>query len=1366
MKKLTRRFTSRFSLFAITFSILLSVHISYSQEIRWLRITQLQSPISGIGAEYENEFPGGNANFFSWPAQYSIDQNTCHQRTIWIGCKNFYDPVEMKNKSCKVIGVNRNDAAPAMIFPQTIKLIGKQNHPTITVDDQPASTLDSYDILDEVDTNLEADRVVEVKFNTSIGISVNKKVMAFDQPNHDNYFINNYVFKNTGIYNSAGTVHSQTMDSVWFYFANRYAFAGVSCTGFGMGWGAWSSTWGSSDITHSFGENPNAPDFEMRGFYTWYGPNKDRIVTYAEDWGNPNQNEDGTMASAKYVGCVTLHADKGPSDHSDDVLQPKTNNYISPDITIFQPTASQYDEVFMADRFAAITDGHPTVQHDAIIGDNYPIYWMDTRRQTGGGIQNEFAYGPYTLAPGDSIHIVFAEVVAGLSWEKSREIGGKWIQYYNRTGTPTLVLPDDNITTDHNLYKRRWVETGRDSILQTYRNAIRNYNSGYQVTKPPPPPQEFTVRKGTNRIELSWSNNADSWPHFDGYIIYRSKDNIMSRLTVYEKIFECNKSNVVHQYNDVTALPDVDYYYYIQSKDNGTQNDVVAGKPLTSSMFWTATSIPISYRTTPAGALESYQSGNWNDANSWKSFDGSTWINPAPHIPTDADQDIAINAGHTITASTADSADQLFILLGGKLVIDTGATFHVKNSDGTDVLVNGMISNCGSIIMEDSTDIIVAYESHTRSTNDRTLENSGSITQEGTASLKFENGSRYIHNRNGGSIPPSTWMSGSTCEITGITNITPSNTNQIFSHIIWNCPNQSADLSLNWFNSNYVDTLAVKNTNWNRTSQINPSFSLSLCSNSGECRVGELIIEGNRTALAIQSSGFTNTISTGNITLSGGGLLLLSKSGGTTSLTCHSNLTIQDSGYIGTGDLVTASTILFSGDGTYNVPSNGVPIFGGPNFSVNGSLKLGTSAMTGSGNFTLNSDANLETSHSSGLDGNILVTGTKSFSKNARFVFNDSSAQMTGTLMPDTVYLLTINNISGVTLSNSVTINGGLSMENGTLSAGDNVVSYGINGSLYYQVITTDEVTHTTSNAEFPSSNGPKDLIIFYPRHITLHDSRTIRGNLDLSWGGNLQLGIHTLTAATVTNATDYSYVAMDSGGSLRLAGVGPAQKLFPVGTRDAYTPVWITNSGTTDTIAVGVVSDSTKITEGGRVKVRWNINENTPGDGNYKVKLRWPRSLEDSMFNLSNISDWKIIRLSDTTEAVGGPYTKISIPVREIARGKITVLDAFTVGTFTPPTEIEEYIGNAPSMFSLKQNYPNPFNPSTIISFEIPSKSIVTLKVFDVIGREVATIVSGELPAGNYTRQWNAQGLSGGIYFCRLKAGSFTETRKLILLR
>ena len=83
-----------------------------------------------------------------------------------------------------------------------------------------------------------------------------------------------------------------------------------------------------------------------------------------------------------------------------------------------------------------------------------------------------------------------------------------------------------------------------------------------------------------------------------------------------------------------------------------------------------------------------------------------------------------------------------------------------------------------------------------------------------------------------------------------------------------------------------------------------------------------------------------------------------------------------------------------------------------------------------------------------------------------------------------------------------------------------------------------------------------------------------------------------------------------------------------------------------------------------------------------------------------------------------------------------------------------------------LFDNYPDPFNTSTIFTFILPSKSFVTLKIFDAIGREVETVISEELDGGEHTRVWNAEDLSSGIYYYRIQAGNFTATKRLVILR
>jgi len=95
-----------------------------------------------------------------------------------------------------------------------------------------------------------------------------------------------------------------------------------------------------------------------------------------------------------------------------------------------------------------------------------------------------------------------------------------------------------------------------------------------------------------------------------------------------------------------------------------------------------------------------------------------------------------------------------------------------------------------------------------------------------------------------------------------------------------------------------------------------------------------------------------------------------------------------------------------------------------------------------------------------------------------------------------------------------------------------------------------------------------------------------------------------------------------------------------------------------------------------------------------------------------------------------------------------------------------EEKIDEVPTKFSLSQNYPNPFNPSTKIKYSIPKSSQVVVKVFDVLGNEIETLVNEEKPVGTYEVNWNAANLPSGVYFYRLQAGDFVQTRKMILLK
>jgi hypothetical protein len=567
-------------------------------ELKWIRIGELHDSISEQGTEVEGAGIVQTGTNLYWPAAYGEIQTCSRAKAIWLGATNYYDAKSDKTYDYKVVGLGPRPDSERIyqIFQDDFRMIGRQDKPIVVVDDIPASVIDDYDILDETDETLPCDRMVVVKFNTSIGVTVTKKIMAWSQQNHDNYFVYDFVLKNTGIIDASGTLNEQDLEGLILFLNYRYALVGEGKTSFNEGWATWESSWGRNTVNQVIGTDPSASDFRYRAMYSWYGPDAGQAVS--DDWGCPNFGDDGLLAAAKYAGTVVLHADKSVSDRSDDRRQPTTTMYLGSDAAVTQLPYSQYDEGFMTDRYATMSAGHADVTHADEVGNGYASTWGTD----AGGYSQTQGFGPYSLAFGDSLHFVIAEGVAGLGRTKNRQIGQKWVNGFNGIPTGTLVRPDGSETTDYDLYKREWVQTCEDSILQTFDYAVLNYQNGYDIPKPPPPPDRFEVKSGGDRIILTWSENALSWPNFDGYEIWRAQGNIMDMDTRYDKIWECDASNVVHTYEDRNASRGFDYYYFIQTKDNGSTNELHPGVPLRSSMFWTLTKEP-AYLRRPMGLM-------------------------------------------------------------------------------------------------------------------------------------------------------------------------------------------------------------------------------------------------------------------------------------------------------------------------------------------------------------------------------------------------------------------------------------------------------------------------------------------------------------------------------------------------------------------------------------------------------------------------------------------------------------------------------------------------------------------------------------------------------------------------------------------
>ena len=139
------------------------------------------------------------------------------------------------------------------------------------------------------------------------------------------------------------------------------------------------------------------------------------------------------------------------------------------------------------------------------------------------------------------------------------------------------------------------------------------------------------------------------------------------------------------------------------------------------------------------------------------------------------------------------------------------------------------------------------------------------------------------------------------------------------------------------------------------------------------------------------------------------------------------------------------------------------------------------------------------------------------------------------------------------------------------------------------------------------------------------------------------------------------------------------------------------------------------------------------------------------------NVSDAAMsIALQTDGKILAGGYSQIE------AGGTVFVLARYLVSNMTGINEAK----SLPKSFALEQNYPNPFNPSTTIKYSIPKFGLVTIKIYDILGREVKTLVNEEKNAGNYNVEFNAGRLASGIYLYRMSAGSFEETKKLILIK
>jgi hypothetical protein len=489
-----------------------------------------------------------------------------------------------------------------------------------------------------------------------------------------------------------------------------------------------------------------------------------------------------------------------------------------------------------------------------------------------------------------------------------------------------------------------------------------------------------------------------------------------------------------------------------------------------------ASATPV-YQTSATDYFKSKGTGNWNSTGTWQaSSDNSTW-NDATLVPDNNANTILIQNTHTVTVNSSVTVDQVVIQNGGILSFTSG-TITVNNGTGDDITIeNGGVFNLGLASTAPSF-------------------NTGATARIKTGGILRVSASGLTGNGAGVNLSNFVYENASILEYTLTSSFSSS--------------------GVTYFPNADANTI--------------PIFRITSISGStpggGSATVINGVIEVN--------SPFT-WAGAGTKTFRNGIIGTSDMSQGTTGQWIISGTTAIMGG---TGALVLGTNGLVINSGTV-VTMNSDKAINTGTITVNGTLNCGSNLVSGTGIFTLSSGATLGIGSADGIvttgsTGNIQVSGTRTFSSSANYIYNGGSAQVTGAGLPSTVNNLTINNSAGVTLTSSTTVNGIMTLMSGTFAlSSSQTLSYGVAGILNYN----GSALQTTTDAELPTSNGPASIVINNSSGVNLHSSRNIAGTLTLT-NGTFAVGANTLTISNPIVCTSGS-LGCGCTSSIEITGSG-----------------------------------------------------------------------------------------------------------------------------------------------------------------------------------------------------------------------------------
>lgn len=572
-------FKNKINLILVVLSIIPFGNLSAQYKNVWMSAGALQNWYSEIGSELEEGFVLRQQYGMQWPANYR-SQDMQAARGWWVGCKNFTDETGT-HYDYKVVTVGPRNPAFFAAYPVQMEMINKFEPTIVTVDGVTSAGKDV--VIDRYDETMPWDRMIINKVATQIGVTMERRIFQFSQQYNDNYIVYEYTFTNTGDTDGDTTtieLPNNTVEDFYTFWTYRNAVNASVRYVIGN-----STGWGKNTMNDARGDGvkPDPIGQQFRCQFSWHGYTSEKDVTYdniggpiwtlgteALKW-NAKSDTIGRLGGTQFLGVATLYADKSATDKTDDANQPSTTSYEDSDGSYFLAGADAKNTTDMQTKYLFMAKGHQSPRHADQIepSGDFAKQTANPNQQTTGGYSFNNGYGPYTLAPGESIKIVMVEGAAGMNRSDQ-------IKYGKMFKAGTLSAYDKNTLV---------INKGRDSLFTTFQRAKENFESGWNIPSAPLPPSTFTVNSGGDRIQLSWTVNASDPNPPVNFRIYRAVGDYDADYTMIAEL-----GSDVRSFNDVNLIRGFNYFYFMTAV--GPQIPEGPGTPagrLESSRFYTQT---------------------------------------------------------------------------------------------------------------------------------------------------------------------------------------------------------------------------------------------------------------------------------------------------------------------------------------------------------------------------------------------------------------------------------------------------------------------------------------------------------------------------------------------------------------------------------------------------------------------------------------------------------------------------------------------------------------------------------------------------------------------------------------------------------